>query len=90
MGKKLGKQDKSTKLLAFCPKRLPDYALHWKKFLPLSKYPGNSLCNIFILIGLLALVSLAILCQENEISGRIRAAATFILDYIALIPSIRQ
>ena len=58
--------------------------------LPVYKYPVNSLCTIFIPAFLLALVSLAIFFQEKEISGRIGAIATFILGYIALIPSIKQ
>lgn len=58
--------------------------------IPLYKYPGNSLATIFIPMFLLALLSLAIFFQSNELSDRIGSIATMILGYIALIPSIKE
>lgn len=58
--------------------------------IPLYKYPGNSLATIFIPLFLLALLSLAIFFQPNELSNRISSIATMVLGYIALIPSIKE
>ena len=58
--------------------------------IPLYKYPGNPLATIFIPIFLLALLSLGIFFQENDLSNRISSIATMVLGYIALIPSIKE
>jgi hypothetical protein len=58
--------------------------------IPLYKYPGNVLITIFLPVMLLALLSLAIFFQDQDLSGRIGSIATMILGYIALIPSIKE
>lgn len=58
--------------------------------IPLYKYPGNSLATIFIPLLLLALLSLGIFFQQNDLSNRISSIATMVLGYIALIPSIKE
>lgn len=58
--------------------------------IPLYKYPGNALATIFIPIFLLALLSLGIFFQSNDLSNRLSSIATMVLGYIALIPSIKE
>ena len=68
----------------------PKYYQFTHFVIPLYKYPGNSLATIFIPIFLLALLSLAIFYQDNELSSRIGSIATMVLGYIALIPSVKD
>jgi len=58
--------------------------------IPMYKYPGNSLATIFIPIFLLALLSLGIFYQDNNLANRLGSIATMVLGYIALIPSIKE
>jgi hypothetical protein len=56
----------------------------------LYKYPGNTLCTIFIPILILAALSLAVFFQGNNLSDRISLIATMVLGFIQLIPSVKN
>lgn len=71
------------------PPKKVKYFQYTHLVIPLYKYPGNVLITIFLPVMLLALLSLAIFFQEQDLSGRIGSIATMILGYIALIPSIK-
>jgi hypothetical protein len=68
----------------------PEYSQYTHFVIPLYKYPGNSLATIFIPLLLLALLSLALFFQDNNLSDRIALIATMVLGYIQLIPAVKN
>jgi hypothetical protein len=68
----------------------PGYYQYVHFVIPLYKYPGNTLCTIFIPMLLLAALSLSIFFQENNLSDRIGLIATMVLGFIQLIPSVKN
>jgi len=53
--------------------------------------PGNALATIFIPMFMLAILSISIFLQNGgSISEEISVIATFVLSFIALIPSIKD
>jgi hypothetical protein len=58
--------------------------------IPLYKYPGASLINIFLPLWVLGFINLLIFFQDIALSGRIGAIATLTLAFIAFIPTIND
>ena len=57
---------------------------------PLYKIPGNAWATIFIPTFMLSLLSVFIFLQrDSSIGEKLGSIATFVLGFIALIPSIK-
>ena len=57
---------------------------------PLYKYPGANLVQIFIPLWILGFITLLIFFQDTTLSGRIASIATLTLAFIAFIPTINS
>jgi hypothetical protein len=58
--------------------------------IPLYKYPGVNLVQIFIPLWILGFITLLIFFQDTALSGRIASIATLTLAFIAFIPTINS
>lgn len=68
----------------------PDAYEHGQIVIPLYKYPSTTIINVFLPLYMVAVMSLGVFFETNDMSNRDGSLATFLLAYIAFLPSIRE
>ena len=68
----------------------PDAYEHGQILIPLYKYPATTIINLFVPFYMVAILSLGVFFEANDMSNRSASLATFQLAYIAFFPTIRQ
>ena len=67
----------------------PDAFEHGRILIPLYKYPATTIINLFLPFYMVAILSLGVFFEANDMSNRSASLATFQLAYIAFFPTIR-
>ena len=71
-------------------KKTPNCFEFGQILIPVYKYPATTIINVFIPFYMVAILSLGVFFELNDMSNRSASLATFQLAYIAFFPVIRQ